>query len=88
MSAALHLDCTELGDYALLSVTASGGLYASTTRTVAFDPPEWLSERHSQAMQVETSALAATQAVSRLNGTASSVRRDSGRRTPRSAERG
>ncbi|QIB75201.1 M24 family metallopeptidase [Halogeometricum borinquense] len=65
---------TELGDYAILSVTAErGGLYASTTRTVAFDPPEWLSERHSQAMQVETSALAATQAVSRLNGTASSV---------------
>jgi Xaa-Pro aminopeptidase len=64
----------ELGDYALLSVTAErGGLYASTTRTVAFDPPEWLAERHAKAQQVETSALAATQAVARLGGTAGGV---------------
>ncbi|SFR61990.1 M24 family metallopeptidase [Halogeometricum limi] len=64
----------ELGDYALLSVTGErGGLYASTTRTVAFDPPEWLAERHAKAMQVETTALAATQAVSRLGGTAGGV---------------
>ncbi|MDS0299430.1 M24 family metallopeptidase [Halogeometricum sp. S1BR25-6] len=64
----------ELGDYALLSVTAErGGLHASTTRTVAFDPPEWLAERHAKAQQVETSALAATQAVARLGGTADDV---------------
>ena len=64
----------ELGDYALLSVTAErGGLHASTTRTVAFDPPDWLAERHAKAQQVETSALAATQAVARLGGTADDV---------------
>jgi Xaa-Pro aminopeptidase len=64
----------ELGDYALLSVTAErGGLYASATRTVAFDPPEWLANRHEMAMQVETSALGATQAVARLGGTAKGV---------------
>jgi hypothetical protein len=38
-------------------------LYASLTRTVAFDPPEWLAERHRAAMRVEVTALAATQAA-------------------------
>ncbi|TQQ80371.1 M24 family metallopeptidase [Halonotius roseus] len=53
---------TEIGDYALLSVTAHrGGLYASTTRTVAFDAPDWLADRHRAAARVEVSALAATQ---------------------------
>jgi Xaa-Pro aminopeptidase len=53
---------TEIGDYALLSVTAHrGGLYASATRTVAFDAPEWLADRHRAAVRVEASALAATQ---------------------------
>ncbi|WP_323190579.1 M24 family metallopeptidase [Halostella sp. PRR32] len=52
----------ELGAYALVSITAeSGGLHASLTRTVAFDPPEWLEERHDAAMTVEATALAATQ---------------------------
>ncbi|WP_081927309.1 M24 family metallopeptidase [Halobellus rufus] len=52
----------ELGEYALVTVTAErGGLYASTTRTVAFgDAPEWLGERHEKAMRVEASALDAT----------------------------
>ncbi|WP_129113216.1 M24 family metallopeptidase [Halegenticoccus tardaugens] len=64
----------EIGDYALLSVTAErGGLYASTTRTVAFDPPEWLNERHAKAMQVEATALGATREVARLGGPAASV---------------
>ena len=64
----------ELGDYALVSVTAErGGLHASMTRTVAFDPPEWLDERHAKAMQVETSALGATRAVARFDGAASDV---------------
>ena len=64
----------ELGAYALVSVTAErGGLHASMTRTVAFDPPEWLGERHAAAMQVEASALGATRAVARLDGTASDV---------------
>ena len=52
----------ELGDYALVSVTAQrGGLYASATRTVAFEgAPEWLTERHGKAMRVEATALGAT----------------------------
>jgi len=53
-----------LGDYALVSVTAErAGLYASMTRTVAFDAPEWLEERHRAAARVEATALAATEAA-------------------------
>lgn len=64
----------ELGEYALLSVTAErGGLYTSLTRTVAFDPPEWLDSRHEKAMTVDASALAATREVARAGGTASDV---------------
>ncbi|WP_276271806.1 M24 family metallopeptidase [Haloarcula litorea] len=63
-----------LGEYALLSVTASrGGLFTSCTRTVAFDPPAWLPERTEAAMRVETTALAATRAVARRGGTAGDV---------------
>lgn len=51
----------ELGDYALVSVTARRhGLHASCTRTVAFDPPSWLVEHHAVATRVETTAVAAT----------------------------
>ncbi|MFC5366259.1 M24 family metallopeptidase [Salinirubrum litoreum] len=65
---------SSLGEYALVSITAErGGLYASCTRTVAFDPPEWLAERHQSAMQIETDALAATRRVAREGGTASDV---------------
>jgi Xaa-Pro aminopeptidase len=64
----------ELGDYALLSVTAErGGLHASVTRTVAFDPPSWLSDRHEAAMRVEASALGATVRVASEGGTAADV---------------
>ena len=64
----------ELGGYALVSVTAErGGLYASCTRTVAFDPPDWLPERHRAACRVEATALAATRAVGRAGGTAGDV---------------
>ena len=52
----------ELGDYALVSVTTQrAGLHASCTRTVAFEPPAWLEERHEHAARAEASALAATQ---------------------------
>jgi Xaa-Pro aminopeptidase len=65
---------SRLGDYALVSVTAErGGLYASCTRTVAFDPPAWLTDRHADAMQIETDALTATRRVAREGGTASDV---------------
>jgi len=64
----------ELGAYALVSVTARrAGLHASCTRTVAFDPPSWLDERHETATRIETSALAATQEVGREGGDASDV---------------
>ncbi|QAU13809.1 M24 family metallopeptidase [Halorubrum sp. BOL3-1] len=53
-----------LGDYALVSVTAErAGLYASMTRTVAFDPPEWFEERHRAVARVEATALRATEAA-------------------------
>ena len=63
-----------IGDYALLSVTAHrGGLYASATRTVAFDAPDWLADRHRAAARVEVSALAATQRAAAAGETAGSV---------------
>lgn len=64
----------ELGDYVLVSVTAErGGLYTSLTRTVAFDEPEWLADRHEAAARVETTALAATQQAATTDGTAGDV---------------
>ena len=71
-----HYTPTEerLGDYALVSVTAQrGGLYASLTRTVAFDPPEWLVDRHTAAARVETSALESTQQAATGAGKAGNV---------------
>jgi len=71
-----HLTPTEaqLGDYAIVSVTAhDDGLYASCTRTVAFDAPDWLADRHEAAARVEASALAATREVGRAGGTAADV---------------
>jgi Xaa-Pro aminopeptidase len=63
-----------LGDYALVSVTAErGGLHASCSRCVAFDPPGWLGDRHGHAQQVETDALAATRRAGRDGGTAGDV---------------
>ncbi|GAA0281590.1 M24 family metallopeptidase [Halobacterium noricense] len=64
-----------LGGYALVSVTAHrDGLFSSCTRTVAFDDaPAWLTERTHDAMRVEASALAATQEVGRVGGTAGDV---------------
>jgi Xaa-Pro aminopeptidase len=71
-----HYTPTEarLGDYALVSVTAErGGLHASLTRTVAFDPPEWLTDRHTAAARVETSALEATRVAATNAGRAGNV---------------
>jgi len=65
---------TELGRYALVSVTAErDGLFASCTRTVAFDQPKWLPARHRAACRVEATALAATREVGRGKGTAGDV---------------
>ncbi len=64
----------ELGDYGLVSVTAQRhGLHASCTRTVAFDPPSWLVDRHATAARVEATALAATREVATDGGTAGDV---------------
>lgn len=64
----------ELGEYALLSVTAHrDGLFTSCSRTVAFDPPDWLEARTHDAMRVEATALAATQTVGLEGGTAGDV---------------
>ena len=64
----------ELGGYALVSVTTQRhGLHASCTRTVAFDPPADLEDRHDAAARVETTALAATRQVASENGTAGDV---------------
>lgn len=53
-----------LGDYALVSVTGErAGLYASMTRTVAFDAPDWFEERHRAAARVEATAIRATEAA-------------------------
>ncbi|MHC3438301.1 M24 family metallopeptidase [Natrialbaceae archaeon A-gly3] len=63
----------DLGGYALVSVTTQRhGLHASCTRTVAFDPPSDLEDRHDAAARVETTALSATQRVAN-EGTAGDV---------------
>jgi len=71
-----HYTSTDapVGGFAHVSVTAErGGLYASTTRTVVFDPPAWLAERTHAAARVQATALAATRAVGRDGGTAADV---------------
>ena len=51
----------ELGEYGILTVTGvRDGLHASVTRTVAFDPPDWLADRHEAAMSVEAAVITAT----------------------------
>jgi Xaa-Pro aminopeptidase len=63
-----------LGEYALASVTSEReGLYTSLSRVVAFDPPDWLADRTAAANRVEATALAATRAVGREDGTAGEV---------------
>lgn len=64
----------SLDGYAILSVNVTrDGLFASCTRTVAFDPPGWLVDRTEDAMRVETTALAATRRVGTAGGTADAV---------------
>lgn len=51
----------QLDTYAVVAVTARrDGLYVSCTRTVGFEQPDWLTDRHRAACTVETAALAAT----------------------------
>ena len=52
----------RLGSYAVVTAgVARSGLYDSITRIVAFDPPEWLPERHEAASRVHATAIAACQ---------------------------
>ncbi len=64
----------ELGDYAVVSVTAERrGLHASLTRTIAFDPPERFEAQFRAAARVEATALAATHEAVESGGTAGDV---------------
>ncbi|ESP89351.1 M24 family metallopeptidase [Candidatus Halobonum tyrrellensis] len=64
----------ELGAYAVLTVVAeTAGLNVAATRTVAFDPPEWLGERHAAASRVAASAVGATREAAAAGGTAGDV---------------
>ena len=48
-----------LGAYGVLTVVAvRNGLNVAATRTVAFDPPEWLEERYEAASRVAATAMA------------------------------
>ncbi|WP_408960330.1 M24 family metallopeptidase [Natrinema sp. 74] len=50
-----------LGEYALLTVVAvDRGVNVAVTRTVDFDAPAWLRERHDDASRVAATAVAAT----------------------------
>jgi Xaa-Pro aminopeptidase len=65
---------TPIGEYAVVTAGVERyGLYDSITRIVAFDPPDWLSERHAVASRVHATALAASRAVGRSGGTAGEV---------------
>lgn len=65
---------TELGEFVVVSVVGRRlGEYASCTRTVAFDPPEWLEDRHRIATRVDATALGATQAAAASDDTAGEV---------------
>jgi Xaa-Pro aminopeptidase len=64
----------QLGEYGIVTLcTLRAGLCISITRTVAFDPPEWLTDRHHAAARVQSTALAATQDIGTQNGTAGDV---------------
>jgi len=64
----------EIGAYALVSVTASrDGLFASLTRTVRFNAPDWYDERWRASAHVASTALTATRSVGRAGGTAGDV---------------
>ncbi|WP_435102288.1 M24 family metallopeptidase [Halarchaeum sp. P4] len=64
----------ELGGFAHLTVVSErGGHDVAVTRTVAFDPPEWLRERHDVACRVAATAAAATREHGDADGTAGDV---------------
>jgi len=63
-----------LGEFAHLTVVAErGGHDVAVTRTVTFDAPAWLRERHDAAGRVAATALAATRDVGSSGGSAGEV---------------
>lgn len=71
-----HFTVTDapLDGFAHLTVVAvRGGHNVAVTRTVAFDPPSWLRERHDTACRVAATAVAATQEAGQDGGTAGDV---------------
>lgn len=71
-----HLTPTDenLGEFCHLTVVAArSGRNVAVTRTVAFDPPSWLADRHRLASRVAASAVTATREVGRSDGTANAV---------------
>lgn len=65
---------SPIGDYVIVTAGVERhGMYDSITRIVAFDPPEWLTERHEVTARVHATALAATREVGRNGGTAGDV---------------
>ncbi len=64
----------ELNGYVSISVVGRrAGLYASCTRTVAFDPPEWFERRTESVLRVDATALGATRRAIQNGGTAGDV---------------
>jgi len=63
-----------LGDRVVVSVTAArGGLHVSLSRTVAFDPPAWLTPRTRALSRVASTARMATRAAASSDDTPSAV---------------
>lgn len=65
---------SPLGNYAIVTAGVERhGMYDSITRIVAFDPPDWLAERHEVTARVHATALAATRMAGRNGGTTGDV---------------
>lgn len=65
---------SRLGGYAIVTAGVERhGMCDSITRLVAFDPPEWLAERHAVTSRVHATAIAATQEAGQNGGTAGDV---------------
>ncbi|MCD2201186.1 M24 family metallopeptidase [Halobacterium sp. KA-4] len=64
----------RLGEFAHLTVVSErGGHDVAVTRTVTFDPPTWLRERHDAAGRVAATAIAATREAGVAEATAGDV---------------
>lgn len=65
---------TPLGGFGIFTAgVAKSGLYDSITRIVAFDSPEWLTDRHEAVSRVHATALVESQRAGENSGTAKDV---------------